>query len=91
MKKAGWDCLRHYEIIAQGCAPYFLDIRELPYLTMHRFPRYEVLKLMQIADNYLETENLDLDNYLTSFESLLNYTKKYLTTKSLAQYFVEFI
>ncbi|AUC62342.1 hypothetical protein AA637_14840 [Cyanobacterium sp. HL-69] len=91
MKKAGWDCLRHYEISDQGCAPYFLDIRELPYLTMHRFPRYEVLKLMQIADHYLETESLDLDNYLTSFESLLNYTKKYLTTKSLAQYLVEFI
>lgn len=21
-KKAGWDCLRHYEIIAAGCIPY---------------------------------------------------------------------
>ncbi len=22
-KKAGWDCLRHYEILANGCIPLF--------------------------------------------------------------------
>ena len=29
-KKAGWDCLRHYEILANGCIPYFPDIADLP-------------------------------------------------------------
>ena len=89
MKKAGWDCMRHYEIIAQGCAPYFYEIRESPYLTMHRFARYEVLKLMQIADEYLSSEYLDLDSYLTNLEHLFKYAKKYLTTIALAQYVIE--
>ncbi len=26
-KKAGWDCLRHYEILANGCIPYFFKFR----------------------------------------------------------------
>jgi hypothetical protein len=25
-KKCGWDCMRHYEILANGCIPYFLNI-----------------------------------------------------------------
>src|SRR5688572_9949738 len=25
-KKGGWDCMRHYEILANGCIPYFIDI-----------------------------------------------------------------
>ena len=30
-KKAGWDCLRHYEILANGCIPLFLDLHlEIP-------------------------------------------------------------
>ena len=24
-KKAGWDCMRHYEILANKCIPYFVD------------------------------------------------------------------
>ena len=27
-KKAGWDCLRHYEILANGCIPLFLDLKD---------------------------------------------------------------
>ena len=88
-KKAGWDCLRHYEIISQGCVPYFHTLMECPYLTMHRFPRLEVVKLMQIADKYLETEYLDLENYLSNLEYLFNYGQKYLTTEAVAQYVIE--
>ena len=29
-KKSGWDCLRHYEILANGCIPYFYNIKECP-------------------------------------------------------------
>ena len=29
-KKAGWDCLRHYEILMNGCIPLFLDIENCP-------------------------------------------------------------
>lgn len=38
-RKAGWDCLRHYEIIMSGCVPVFLEIDSKPNLTMQRWPR----------------------------------------------------
>jgi hypothetical protein len=29
-KKAGWDCLRHYEILAHAALPLFLDVADAP-------------------------------------------------------------
>jgi len=43
MKKAGWDCLRHYEIMANHCIPLFRDLAQCPSMTMTHFPRYEVV------------------------------------------------
>lgn len=48
MRKEGWDCLRHYEIIASGSMPYFLDLDQLPSNTMHDFPVHIVLAAMQL-------------------------------------------
>lgn len=31
-KKGGWDCLRHYEILANNCIPYFVDIEVLHFV-----------------------------------------------------------
>lgn len=38
-KKAGWDCMRHYEIIANGCIPLFLNLPHCPPNTMTTFPK----------------------------------------------------
>lgn len=45
-KKAGWDCFRHYEIIASGSMPYFLDIASIPNDTMFDFPKSIVRQAM---------------------------------------------
>ena len=37
--KAGWDCMRHLEIMAAGCIPFFTDLDELPSLTMQLYPK----------------------------------------------------
>jgi hypothetical protein len=39
MKKAGWDCMRHHEILAAGCMPYFDNFHACPPLTLERFDR----------------------------------------------------
>lgn len=36
-RKSGWDCMRHYEIIANGCLPVFEDIENCPPNTMISF------------------------------------------------------
>jgi hypothetical protein len=42
-KKAGWDCMRHYEILANRCIPYFTDINDLPDNICKTLPK-ELLK-----------------------------------------------
>jgi hypothetical protein len=38
-KKAGWDCMRHYEILANGCIPFFPTIEKCPRNTMGLWPK----------------------------------------------------
>ena len=38
-KKGGWDCMRHYEILANGTIPYFLNIEACPPNTMALLPK----------------------------------------------------
>ena len=38
-KKGGWDCLRHYEILAAGCIPIFENLDACPLDTMVSFPK----------------------------------------------------
>lgn len=73
--KAGWDCFRHYEILANGCIPIFENIEKCPKTTMTFFPK----NLIKLAKD-------DPDNYS---KELLEYTKKYLTTKSMANYILQ--
>jgi len=43
-RKGGWDCLRHYEILAAGCIPIFKDLESCPANTMVTFPKSLVLE-----------------------------------------------
>ena len=38
-QKSGWDCLRHYEILANNCIPVFPDILNMPTNTMVEWSR----------------------------------------------------
>jgi hypothetical protein len=93
-KKGGWDCMRHYEIIANGCVPYFYDIENCPPNTMFLCPKklfVEGNKLCEkFADKKIEelTEEI-INEYNILREKLLNYTRTYLTTKKIAEYILE--
>ena len=64
-KKAGWDCMRHYEILSRNTLLYFPGIQEKPELTMNYFPvnlQEEVnnrfLKLMISSENIDSLEKI---------------------------------
>ncbi len=38
-KKGGWDCMRHYEIISNGCIPIFTDIERCSKNTLITMPK----------------------------------------------------
>jgi hypothetical protein len=83
MKKAGWDCMRHYEILANGCLPYFIDIDKCPDLTMNTFPKQLCLDLK----NKLKTESVN-QIYNELAEKFQQHLLANNTTQALAQYFI---
>ena len=117
-KKAGWDCLRHYEILMNGCIPLFLDIENCPKDIITTLPKGNLIGILNEFNNIFSFYNPfkifkkkhltfqrifkilkfnfksnNLENFIEKnkrvFElkkDLLNFTKKNLTTESLAKY-----
>lgn len=83
-KKAGWDCLRHYEIMANGCIPWFPDLSECPKETMISFPKDIILKTNCIFDEISKNANA-YDEYLLKeyCEQILIFTKGNLVTEKI--------
>ena len=93
-KKGGWDCLRHYEILANGCIPFFPDIHLCPVNTMALLPKNLLLEGNLLYNefskkniNQLTEENLNHYNLLVN--KLLEYTRYNLTTIKLAKYILD--
>ena len=79
-KKAGWDCMRHYEILGNKCFPYFIDLENCPKDTLAQFPKELLLEGRDLAKKF------NLDRYNNLLEELFTYTKNNLTTKNVAEY-----
>jgi hypothetical protein len=91
-KKGGWDCMRHYEILASGCIPYFVDLQNCPAGTMHLFPKDLVLEAMSlpgVSYGHIDHSIFDYQRYYEILEKLLTYTREHLTTDTLAQYMLD--
>lgn len=82
-KKMGWDCLRHYEILANRCIPYFIGLEDCPDIVMTNFPKNIILEV----NNYSRYARYhpyheDVTEYIFS------YTQKNLTTKKMIERFL---
>lgn len=92
MKKAGWDALRHYEILANGCLPLFLDIEQCPIWACWNLPKFELSIIKKMAIQSQTAGVLpNLGQYLELSERLLAYTKDRLSTTALAKYLIQTI
>ena len=80
MKKAGWDALRHYEILGNYCMPYFVGLEDCPKNTLANLPKELLLEGRELAFNF------DEQKYFHILNELFNYTQNNLTTKNLANY-----
>jgi hypothetical protein len=93
-KKAGWDCMRHYEILANGCIPFFIDIENCPVNTMALCPKDLFIEANTLCSKFI-TKNIyeltmtDLNEYYILRSKLLEYTKNHLTTDKMASYILE--
>ncbi len=82
MKKAGWDCLRHYEILANGCVPHFIDLEHCPSHTMTNLPKRFLLK----ARRWPGVAGAIRDD---TFEACRLFARDFLTTEVLATEFLD--
>jgi len=90
-KKAGWDCMRHYEILANGCIPLFKDIDRCPENIMTFLPKNLLKEAFILYDKIGETKFNDLDQQILIdceelTNKLLTHTREHLTTKHIANY-----
>jgi hypothetical protein len=90
--KGGWDCMRHYEILANGCIPYFIDIERCPPNTLTFLPKELILEGNRLYErikhsNELNEEEIRTYNRLRT--QLLEHTKRYLTTDKMAEYILQ--
>jgi hypothetical protein len=92
-RKSGWDCMRHYEIIANGCIPYFPNIESCPKNTMSLFPKNLLIKANTLFNKILSTNNNIttecMNEYLSLNIELVLYLKNHLTTRNIAKYILE--
>jgi hypothetical protein len=85
MKKAGWDCMRHYEILGNYCMPYFIGLEECPKNTLANFPKELLLEGRELANNF------DEQQYYSILNELFDYAKNNLTTKNIGEYIINHI
>jgi len=85
-KKAGWDCMRHYEIIANGCLPYFPEIENCPLFTMVMLPKHLLIKSNRLYKKMKKSINLYLKEYSELWIEMLCYLREYLTTQKVSSY-----
>jgi hypothetical protein len=86
MKKAGWDCMRHYEILANGCLPYFINLDKCPERMMTHFPKAMCLDIIQ--ELKCEKPEYVYDKFA---QKIKDHCLNNNTTKSLAKYVVDCI
>ena len=91
-KKAGWDCLRHYEIMANACVPWFLGLEACPAGTLIQLPKGELLT----AKNLLESRGLaffetgkGMQVWLDLQRQIESALRQNCTTRALARYVLQ--
>ena len=93
-KKGGWDCMRHYEILANGCIPYFVDLDKVDENTMYLLPKdliMEAMSLPGVSYGKIDHTLFDENRYNEILSELLEYTRNHLSAKNMASWLLESI
>jgi hypothetical protein len=96
MKKSGWDCNRHYEIITSGTIPYFDKLDQVGTHTLSHLPKsllHDAQTLAGVERKSLTINHslFDIKTYNLILHRLLYYSKHRLTTRKLVEYILKVI
>ena len=82
-KKDGWDCLRHYEILANGCIPLFIGVQYCPSHTLSTLPK----RFLRRAQDWYLRKVFPISPWI--FEACRAFAADRLTTEVLARDFLD--
>jgi len=85
-KKGGWDAIRHYEIIANGCIPVFRDLNSCPEKTLITFPKSIVLNAMK---DLIPWKDEYIPKYNSYVLQLLEWCRNHMSCSANARYFIQ--
>jgi hypothetical protein len=79
-KRAGWDCLRHYEIAANGCVPCFRDLDDKPEsCAPHGLSRKNCIVYRNLKDLLEQIEGLGEERYAELQAEILTWARSNTT------------
>lgn len=86
-KRAGWDCLRHYEIAANGAVICFKDLHLKPIdcAPFDLIPNYNCLSYSNYEDLITQLNKIDEEQYIILLRNSLNWIKTKNTTSLIDQ------
>eukprot|EP01062_Namystynia_karyoxenos_P016060 TRINITY_DN15857_c0_g1_i1.p1 TRINITY_DN15857_c0_g1~~TRINITY_DN15857_c0_g1_i1.p1 ORF type:complete len:534 (+),score=96.14 TRINITY_DN15857_c0_g1_i1:115-1716(+) len=94
-KKAGFDCMRHYEIIFNGCMPFFLDLEYAYQYSVTHLPRSLLLEARDLPGVSFNCTSVRVEidhsifpvaRYEQLLRALLAHAREHLTTKAMARH-----
>lgn len=89
-KKAGWDCYRHYEIIANGCLPVFYNLHECPQHTMTLWDKTLLREATEFFWNFRAHNSQD-GRYTELRTACMNMLREKLSTEAVFTYILNSI
>lgn len=84
-KKGGWDCLRHYEILMNGCIPIFENLKDCPNMTLTTYPKHLNEEAYELYNYWIENDEF-INKYNNLCLRFLEHTRNNCTTSSQVNY-----
>lgn len=89
-RKGGWDCMRHYEIIAAGCVPFFAHLDACPALTCTTLPKQLILEAMHLpgvcgATNAIDFSIFPVHKYYALRDKIWSHALAHCSTYNAAK------
>jgi hypothetical protein len=86
-KRAGWDCLRHYEIAANGCVPCFRDLDKKPALCApHGLDESNCVSYSSATDLFGRLKGIGPSHYAALATNALKWAKRNTTIMRASEF-----
>ena len=92
LKRAGWDCLRHYELAANACVPCFKNLNYKPSTCApHGLNNSNSIDYSSFKDLMIKLNNISEDSYFELMNNSLKWAQKNSSTNRAKEVISRFL